>query len=173
MYFMDAYAQAAVRLSPYRAGVLNDFGPVSAVADERGLVHHGRERRTFSAYSDPPFALKRFPVVSWDPREDMFVPAENFCGNYEVVAYQDDRVVYRCKGHLSREPLEETRRRHRTKFRDPVVGAAPGTPAVSEGRGSDRDPDARGSADPPPRSEAEGRPRDKGGGVCVGSPGWE
>ena len=65
LYFMDAYAQAAVGLSPFRAGVPNDFGPVSAVADERGLVYHGRERRTFSVFADPPRAQKRFPVVSW------------------------------------------------------------------------------------------------------------
>ena len=63
LYFMDAYAQAAVGLSPFLAGVPNDFGLVCDVADERGFVYHGRER-TFSVYSDPPPAVKRFPVVS-------------------------------------------------------------------------------------------------------------
>ena len=33
--FMDAYAQSAVRLSPFRAGVPNDFGPVSEALDDR------------------------------------------------------------------------------------------------------------------------------------------
>ena len=90
LYSMDADEQSAVGLSPFRAGVPNDFGPMSEILDERRLVYHGRERRTFSVFADPPRAQKRFPVVSWDPREDTFVPAESFCGNCEAIAYQDD-----------------------------------------------------------------------------------
>ena len=160
LYSMHAYGQVAVRLSPFRAGVPNDFGPVSEVADERGLVDHGRERKTFSTYSDPPPATKRFPVVSWDPREDTSMPAENFCGNYEVVAYQADRVVYRCKGHPSRELLEDRWLRRRGTLRHPAGPGAVDALASPAGRDSDYDPDARGSADPPPQREPGDRPGD-------------
>ena len=167
LHFMDAYAQAAVVLSPFRAGVPKDFGPVSEVADERGLAYHGRERRTCSVYSDPPPTTKRFSVVSWDPRQDTFALAENLCGNYEVLAYQADRVVYRCKGHPSRELLEDRHPRRRGKFRDPAGPGAVDALASPAGRDSDYDPDARGSADPPPRRGPGDRPRDLGSGVLA------
>jgi len=118
-------------------------------------------------YSDRPPTMKRFPVVSWDPREDTFVPADRFCGNYQVVAYQAERVVRRCKGHPSRELLEDRRLRRRGKFRDPVGPGAAGAPASPAGRDRDRDPDARGSSDPPPRRESGDRPGDLGGGILA------
>ena len=78
LYLMDAYCQAAVGLSPFRAGVPHNFGPVSEVADERGLVYHGRERRTSSVYSDLLPTTKRCLVVSWGPREDTFCAGREF-----------------------------------------------------------------------------------------------
>ena len=159
-------------LSPFPAVVPNDFGPVSAVADERGLAYHGRERRTFSVFADPPRAQKRFPVVSWGPREDTFVPAESFCGNCEAIADHDDRIVYRCNGHPSRELRADRRLRRRAKYRDPVVVEIPDEPSgieaiASDRRDADYDPDACGSSDPPPGGVAGGGSGDRGGGVLA------